>query len=128
MEHDIITKRNDMNHVAVLLKFGIDCAIVGIQEVRKSLIERLMLGISVFLSAEFVCCFPDNNNNNNNNNNETNHVLRDMVCLRNICVNTLHKGDSIFTTTTTTIIIIIIIIKYKLSHGTKRHRSRNVYR
>jgi arginyl-tRNA synthetase len=23
--------------------------------------------------------------------------LRDMVCLRNICVNTLHKGDSIFT-------------------------------
>jgi hypothetical protein len=25
-----------------------------------------------------------------------------MVCLRNICVNTLHKGDSIFTTTTTT--------------------------
>jgi hypothetical protein len=24
-------------------------------------------------------------------------LLRDMVCLRNICVNTLHKGDSIFT-------------------------------
>jgi hypothetical protein len=23
--------------------------------------------------------------------------LRDMVSLRNICVNTLHKGDSIFT-------------------------------
>jgi hypothetical protein len=23
--------------------------------------------------------------------------LRDMGCLRNICVNTLHKGDSIFT-------------------------------
>jgi hypothetical protein len=23
--------------------------------------------------------------------------LRDMVCLRYICVNTLHKGDSIFT-------------------------------
>jgi hypothetical protein len=25
-----------------------------------------------------------------------------MVCLRNMCENTLHKGDSIFTTTTTT--------------------------
>jgi hypothetical protein len=23
--------------------------------------------------------------------------LRNMVCLRNICINTLHKGDSIFT-------------------------------
>jgi D-hexose-6-phosphate mutarotase len=25
------------------------------------------------------------------------HTYFDMVCLRNICVNTLHKGDSIFT-------------------------------
>jgi hypothetical protein len=33
--------------------------------------------------------------NNNNNNNSCNIVfLRDIVCLRNICVNTLHKGDS----------------------------------
>jgi hypothetical protein len=40
----------------------------------------------------------NNNNNNNNDNNNNNTVfLKDMVCLRNICVNTLHKGDSIFT-------------------------------
>ena len=39
---------------------------------------------------------------------------RDRVCLRNICVDTLHTGDidniTTTTTTTTTIIIIIIII------------------
>jgi hypothetical protein len=36
-----------------------------------------------------------NNNNNNNNNNSCNIVsLRVMVCLRNICVNILPKGDS----------------------------------
>jgi hypothetical protein len=35
---------------------------------------------------------------------------RDMVCLRNISVDTLHKGDIDDTTITTTIIIIIIII------------------
>jgi hypothetical protein len=29
-------------------------------------------------------------------------LLGDMVGLRDMCVNTLHKGDSIFTTTTTT--------------------------
>jgi hypothetical protein len=33
-----------------------------------------------------------NYNNNNNNNNIV--FLRDVVCLRNICVNTQHKGDS----------------------------------
>jgi hypothetical protein len=24
------------------------------------------------------------------------YCFRDMVCFRNICINTLHKGDSIF--------------------------------
>jgi hypothetical protein len=39
-----------------------------------------------------------------------------MVCLRNICVNTLHKGDSIFTNNNNNNnnnIIIIIIINCK---------------
>jgi hypothetical protein len=44
------------------------------------------------------CDKKRNNNNNNNNDNSYNIVLlRDMVCLRNICINTLHKGESIFT-------------------------------
>jgi hypothetical protein len=35
------------------------------------------------------------NNNNNTNNNNNNTVLpRDMVCIGNICINTLHEGDN----------------------------------
>jgi hypothetical protein len=34
-------------------------------------------------------------------------VVRDIVCLRNICVNTLHKGDSDD--------VIIIIIGFKMA-------------
>jgi len=37
--------------------------------------------------------FSVNNNNNNNNNNNSNVFPRDIVCLRNISINTLHKGD-----------------------------------
>ena len=36
----------------------------------------------------------NNNNNNNNNNSSCNTVFpRDIVCLENISMNTLHKGD-----------------------------------
>ena len=43
----------------------------------------------------FVLSSRNNNNNNNNNNNSCNTVFpRDMVCLRNISVDTLHKGDT----------------------------------
>ena len=40
--------------------------------------------------------YDDNNNNNNNDdddNNNNNNVPRDIVCLRNMSINTLHKGD-----------------------------------
>jgi len=49
------------------------------------------------------CRKMNNNNNNNdnndddnsNNNNSCNNVSpRDMVCLRNMCMDTLHKGDN----------------------------------
>ena len=39
------------------------------------------------------CDYDDDDNNNNNNNNNFTLFSRDIVCLRNISINTLHKDD-----------------------------------
>jgi hypothetical protein len=48
--------------------------------------------VIVFLTANTLDCLAFWSANNNNNNNNNNVFPRDMVCLGNICINTLHKG------------------------------------
>ena len=48
-----------------------------------------------------------------NSNNRIAEILRDIVCLRNISINILHKGDNDDDDNNVIIVIIIIIIKIK---------------